>query len=101
VDLDRLKQQCWNGIPSQHRATCWQLLLVRFIHSRSLHAGSHSFQGYMPTGRDRRASTIQDKRQQYWDTVRQLWHGVDLHDLPEYERETLSQINKDVNRTLR
>lgn len=60
-----------------------------------------SLQGYMPSGRDRRASTILDKRQQYWEIARQLWHDVDRTDLPEYERETLSQIKKDVNRTLR
>ncbi|KJE88419.1 TBC1 domain family protein [Capsaspora owczarzaki ATCC 30864] len=48
VDLDALKKLSWSGIPIEVRPTTWQLL-----------------SGYLPANSDRRAQTIQRKRDEY------------------------------------
>jgi len=80
-DLQALRSLCWNGIPPEYRPMYWQMLL-----------------GYVPILKERRESTIQEKRRNYWATVKQFWE-TDPLDRSEHERETLIQINKDVLRT--
>ncbi|KAJ1925229.1 GTPase-activating protein [Tieghemiomyces parasiticus] len=76
VDLAKLRQLSWNGIPEQFRCMAWQLLM-----------------GYLPTNADRRAQTLTRKRQEYEDCVAQtfargvealdpaLWHQIQI-DVP-------------------
>ncbi|ODQ64281.1 RabGAP/TBC [Nadsonia fulvescens var. elongata DSM 6958] len=73
IDLERLKQLAWSGIPRELRSMSWQLLL-----------------GYLPTNSERRKSTLARKRQEYRDGVSQtfskpldqtMWHQISI-DIP-------------------
>ncbi|KAJ2078958.1 GTPase-activating protein [Coemansia sp. RSA 988] len=76
VDLVQLQRLSWKGIPGQYRSTAWQLLL-----------------GYLPLNKRRREPTLQRKRKEYDDMVRQtfgrgegsldraLWHQIRI-DVP-------------------
>lgn len=76
VDLPELRKLAWNGIPEELRPMSWQLLL-----------------GYLPTNSDRRVGTLERKRQEYIDGVKQafsrgtealdqtIWHQISI-DVP-------------------
>ncbi|KAJ2784218.1 GTPase-activating protein [Coemansia javaensis] len=76
VDIGQLQRLSWKGIPAQHRGTAWRLLM-----------------GYLPLSAGRRAATLQRKRKEYDDWVRQtfargedaldavLWHQIRI-DVP-------------------
>ncbi|KAJ2745212.1 GTPase-activating protein [Coemansia sp. BCRC 34301] len=71
VDIEELQKQSWKGIPSSQRSTAWCLLM-----------------GYFPLNASRRTQTIERKRREYSDWVRQtfsrgeasldrtLWHQI-------------------------
>ncbi|KAJ2460839.1 GTPase-activating protein [Coemansia sp. RSA 2424] len=71
VDIEELQKQSWKGIPSSQRSTAWCLLM-----------------GYFPLNASRRSQTIERKRREYSDWVRQtfsrgeasldhtLWHQI-------------------------
>lgn len=54
VAMPNLKSAAWSGIPGEVRAMTWQLLL-----------------GYLPTSSERRVATLERKRKEYLDAVRQ------------------------------
>ena len=54
VSLSDLRPLAWSGVPEEVRAMTWQLLL-----------------GYLPTNSERRISTLERKRKEYLDGVRQ------------------------------
>lgn len=56
IPLAELRSASWNGIPEEVRAMTWQLLL-----------------GYLPTSSERRVSTLERKRKEYLDGVRQAF----------------------------
>ncbi|CZR60465.1 related to GYP1 [Phialocephala subalpina] len=56
VNLGDLRALAWSGIPEEVRAMTWQLLL-----------------GYLPTSSERRVSTLERKRKEYLDGVRQAF----------------------------
>ncbi len=56
VSLSELRNLAWNGIPEELRPMSWQLLL-----------------GYLPTGSERRASTLERKRKEYVDGIQQAF----------------------------
>jgi TBC1 domain family member 2 len=56
ISLQDLKNSSWSGIPKEVRAMSWQLLL-----------------GYLPTSSDRRVATLERKRKEYLDGVRQAF----------------------------
>ncbi|KAK2750658.1 GTPase-activating protein [Myotisia sp. PD_48] len=56
VSLPALRDLAWSGIPEEARAMTWQLLL-----------------GYLPANSDRRVSTLERKRKEYLDGVRQAF----------------------------
>ena len=60
VSLGELRDSAWSGIPEEVRPITWQVLL-----------------GYLPTNVDRRSSTLERKRREYVDSVRQVfeWGG--------------------------
>ena len=76
VDLPELRKLAWNGIPEELRPMSWQLLL-----------------GYLPANSDRRVLTLERKRQEYIDGVKQafsrgiaaldqtIWHQISI-DVP-------------------
>jgi len=56
ISLTDLRSAAWSGIPEEVRAMTWQLLL-----------------GYLPTSSERRVGTLERKRKEYLDGVRQAF----------------------------
>lgn len=56
ISLPDLRSSAWSGIPTEVRAMTWQLLL-----------------GYLPTSTERRVATLERKRKEYLDGVRQAF----------------------------
>jgi hypothetical protein len=56
IPLADLRTSAWSGIPGEVRAMTWQLLL-----------------GYLPTSSERRVATLERKRKEYLDGVRQAF----------------------------
>ena len=81
VDLAKLREASWSGIPPKYRAVGWQLLL-----------------GYLPSNVEYRADALQRKRREYWESVPQYFDVSDA-ERSQYQRETLHQILMDVPRT--
>jgi hypothetical protein len=82
VNVADLRRLCWNGIPRNHRAMAWKLML-----------------GYLPTNSVRRSSTLRKKRQEYRDSMRSHWYDVEDDVRTVQEQETLRQVLVDVPRT--
>ena len=56
ISLPDLRSSAWSGIPTEVRAMTWQLLL-----------------GYLPTSSERRVATLERKRKEYLEGVRQAF----------------------------
>ncbi|KAL6174014.1 GTPase-activating protein [Exserohilum turcicum] len=56
ISLSDLRDSAWSGVPSEVRAMAWQLLL-----------------GYLPTSSERRVATLERKRKEYLEGVRQAF----------------------------
>lgn len=56
ISLSELRDSAWSGIPSEVRAMAWQVLL-----------------GYLPTSSERRVATLERKRKEYLEGVRQAF----------------------------
>ncbi|KAK3710925.1 GTPase-activating protein [Vermiconidia calcicola] len=56
ISLSELRDSAWSGLPSEVRAMSWQILL-----------------GYLPTSSERRITTLERKRKEYLDGVRQAF----------------------------
>ena len=56
VSLNELRAAAWSGVPEEVRAVTWQMLL-----------------GYLPTNSERRVTTLERKRKEYLDAVRQAF----------------------------
>lgn len=67
INLPELRNSAWSGLPSEVRAMSWQLLL-----------------GYLPTSSERRLTTLERKRKEYLDGVRQAFErgGSGVSDSP-------------------
>mmetsp|Transcript_12651 Transcript_12651/g.27372 ORF Transcript_12651/g.27372 Transcript_12651/m.27372 type:complete len:433 (+) Transcript_12651:156-1454(+) len=81
VDIDALRELCWNGIPPDLRPTCWRLLL-----------------GYLPPAKARQATTLARKRLEYQEMVPQFY-DVANSERTEEELAALRQVIVDVPRT--
>ncbi|KAK4680374.1 GTPase-activating protein [Podospora pseudoanserina] len=58
IPLPDLRSLAWSGVPEEVRAMTWQLLL-----------------SYLPTSSERRVATLERKRKEYLDGVRQAFGG--------------------------
>lgn len=56
VSLPELRKDAWQGVPQEVRAMTWQILL-----------------GYLPTSSERRVTTLERKRKEYLEGVRQAF----------------------------
>lgn len=81
MPLREVRKLAWNGIPTHHRPVIWKILL-----------------GYLPSNASRHATTLQRRRREYKDAIKQHY------DIPDdsrtnSEQETLRQVLVDVPRT--
>jgi hypothetical protein len=81
VNMADLRRLGWNGIPSEHRAQAWKIML-----------------GYLPVNKARRRQTLQRKRTEYKDAIAQHY-DIDDNNRTAQEQETLRQVLVDVPRT--
>ncbi|KAI4893840.1 hypothetical protein NFI96_024803 [Prochilodus magdalenae] len=78
-DLEKeLRKLSWSGIPRQVRPITWKLL-----------------SGYLPANAERRASTLQRKRQEYFGFIEQYYDSRN----DEHHQDTYRQIHIDIPRT--
>lgn len=87
INLTILRAAAWSGIPEEVRAMTWQLLL-----------------GYLPTSSERRVGTLERKRKEYLDGVRQAFERGGTNSVPTGKVRGLDeaiwhQISIDVPRT--
>lgn len=81
VSMAELRKLSWNGIPPDHRAQAWKLML-----------------GYVPANSARRKATLHRKRAEYKDAIAQHY-DIDDDTRTIQEQETLRQVLVDVPRT--
>ncbi|XP_035384199.1 TBC1 domain family member 22A isoform X1 [Electrophorus electricus] len=77
TDLEELRKLSWSGIPRQVRPITWKLL-----------------SGYLPANAERRASTLQRKRQEYFGFIEQYYDSRN----DEHHQDTYRQIHIDIPR---
>lgn len=87
ISLTDLRSAAWSGVPEEVRAMTWQLLL-----------------GYLPTSSERRVGTLERKRKEYLDGVRQAFERTSSASAPAGKVRGLDeavwhQISIDVPRT--
>lgn len=87
ISLTDLRAAAWSGVPEEVRAMTWQLLL-----------------GYLPTSSERRVGTLDRKRKEYLDIVRQAFEKGGNSSAPTGKARGLDeaiwhQISIDVPRT--
>ncbi|TDZ25872.1 GTPase-activating protein gyp1 [Colletotrichum orbiculare MAFF 240422] len=87
IPLQELRQLAWSGVPQEVRAMTWQLLL-----------------SYLPTNSERRVATLERKRKEYLDGVRQAFERGGTSAAPTGKARGLDeaiwhQISIDVPRT--
>ncbi|XP_065119515.1 TBC1 domain family member 22A isoform X2 [Paramisgurnus dabryanus] len=78
TDLEELRKLSWSGIPRQVRPITWKLL-----------------SGYLPANAERRESTLQRKRQEYFGFIEQYYDSRN----DENHQDTYRQIHIDIPRT--
>ncbi|XP_066525883.1 TBC1 domain family member 22A isoform X1 [Hoplias malabaricus] len=77
TDLEELRKLSWSGIPRQVRPITWKLL-----------------SGYLPANAERRASTLQRKRMEYFGFIEQYYDSRN----DEHHQDTYRQIHIDIPR---
>ncbi|KAJ1362876.1 hypothetical protein KIN20_022583 [Parelaphostrongylus tenuis] len=77
IDMEKLRKDCWMGIPHKLRPHAWRLL-----------------SGYLPTNYERREVTLASKREQYWHYVEQYFHLR----FDDQNSDTFRQIHIDIPR---
>ncbi|XP_056311421.1 TBC1 domain family member 22A isoform X3 [Danio aesculapii] len=77
TDLEELRKLSWSGIPRQVRPITWKLL-----------------SGYLPANAERRESTLQRKRKEYFGFIEQYYDSRN----DEHHQDTYRQIHIDIPR---
>lgn len=82
VDVDRLKSIAWKGIPFYYRPTVWRIFL-----------------DYEPSNTSLRAAALKHKRDDYFDCVERVFSESQRHLWTNSQKQTETQILKDLPRT--
>ena len=82
VDIEKIREISWAGIPDKYRATVWRLFL-----------------DYEPVNAAIRAATLQHKRSDYFDCVERVFSEGQRHLWTNAQKQTESQILRDLPRT--
>ena len=82
VDLKKLRNCAWNGIPRSKRRGVWMLLL-----------------GYLPASQKTRGPALEKKREEFEECLRIHFDETPPEKRSQYLKETFVQITKDIPRT--
>lgn len=83
IVLSDLRDSCWSGIPQEVRAMSWQLLL-----------------GYLPPSSERRIATLERKRKEYLDAVRQAFDRGTSFNSPTGKRTSGVNVRRGLDEAL-
>ena len=81
LDSSSIRKACWRGIPSSMRSSIWKILL-----------------GYIPKNLNRRQSTLNRKRNEYYDLIERYYLNTNKEQRSDQENKSFIQINKDIDR---
>lgn len=81
IDLSRLQEAAWTGVPDQLKPVCWRLLLR-----------------YEPPNRERAQATVRRKRREYQSLV-PAYYDISNCDRSDDDIADLKQVSVDVPRT--
>jgi len=82
LDSTSLRRACWRGIPNVMRPNIWKLLL-----------------GYIPKNTSRRITTLNKKRDEYYDLMERYYNQTLKEHRSDQENRIVHQIGLDVPRT--
>ena len=82
IDIEKIKGLSWAGIPNKYRATVWRLFL-----------------DYEPVNSTIRQTTLNHKRNDYFDCVERVFGESQRHLWTNAQKQTESQILRDLPRT--
>lgn len=82
IDIDKIRESAWMGIPGKLRPTVWRLFL-----------------DYEPISRDSSASTLKHKRKDYFDCLDRLYGKNQQALWTSSQKSTIHQIDIDLPRT--
>ena len=82
VDLEKIREISWAGIPDEYRAKVWRLFL-----------------DYEPVNRTFRDATLEHKRNDYFDCVKRVFSESQRHLWTNAQKQTQNQILRDLPRT--
>ena len=82
VDIDKIREHAWMGIPESMRPTVWRLFL-----------------DYEPISRNSSISTLQHKRNDYFDCLERLYGRSQQALWTSSQKQTIHQIEIDLPRT--
>eukprot|EP01084_Bolivina_argentea_P273746 466382_1 len=81
LDVNKIRKQCWRGIPSSMRSIIWKILL-----------------GYIPSNRARREIILNKKRMEYEDLIDRYYNKTNDEHRSFQESKSFTQIKKDIRR---
>lgn len=82
IELDKIRNMAWAGIPSQHRARIWRLFL-----------------DYEPVNTALTEQTLKHKRNDYFDCMNRVYGESQRGYWTNAQKTTITQIQKDLPRT--
>ena len=82
IDLERIRQIAWAGLPDIHRAEIWRLFL-----------------DYEPVNKNLRQATLEHKRNDYFDCLERVYSESQRHLWTNAQKQTVQQILRDLPRT--
>ena len=82
IDLEKIRDMAWAGIPSRYRAEVWRLFL-----------------DYEPVNKNLRQATLQHKRNDYFDCLERVYSEPQRHLWTNAQKATVNQILRDLPRT--
>jgi hypothetical protein len=82
VDLERIRDMAWAGIPNRYRAEVWRLFL-----------------DYEPVNKNLKQATLQHKRNDYFDCLERVYSEPQRHLWTNAQKGTVNQILRDLPRT--
>ncbi|EAY04116.1 TBC domain containing protein [Trichomonas vaginalis G3] len=82
IDVEKIRNMAWAGIPDRFRAEIWRLFL-----------------DYQPVNKNLSETTLTHKRNDYFDCLERVYSESQRHLWTNAQKSTISQIDRDLPRT--